>query len=128
MRLRVVLGVLATATGLATPAHADPDPNAGFLAALNHAGITYQSGPDAIAIGRRACELMDQGHPEGDVIKSMTQQNAGFTTGGATQFTKIAEGAYCPQHLGGGPSSAMPSPPQEPIVPPFELPPLPAAR
>jgi len=115
MRLLVVFAGLAAGIGLATPSQADPDPDAASLAALTNAGITYQSGPNAIAIGRRACQLMDQGHPEADVVKSMTQQNAGFTTDGATQFTKIAEGAYCPQYLAGGP----PAPPQEPAVPPL---------
>ena len=62
MRLLVVLAGLAAVMGLATPAQADAgNPDADFLAALNNAGITYKSGPDAIAIGRRACELMDQG-------------------------------------------------------------------
>jgi hypothetical protein len=46
------------AIGLATTVQADPDPDVGFLAALNNAGITYQNGADAIAIGRRACQLM----------------------------------------------------------------------
>src|ERR1700730_5242039 len=118
MRLLVVFAGLAAGIGLATPSQADPDPDAASLAALTNAGITYQSGPDAIAIGRRACQLMDQGHPEADVVKSMTQQNAGFTTDGATLFTKIAEGACCPQYLAGGPP-APPPPPQEPAVPPF---------
>ncbi len=128
MRLLVVPAVLAAAICLAPPVPADPDPDSSFLAALNNAGITYKSGPDAIAIGKRACQLMDQGHPQNDVIKGMTEQNAGFTIDGASQFTKIAEGAYCPQYLGGGPAPAPPSPSQ-PVVPPFaELPPLPAAR
>jgi hypothetical protein len=128
MRLLIVPAVLAVTIGLAAPALADPDPDSNFLTALNNAGITYKSGPDAIAIGKRACQLMDQGHPQADVVKGMTEQNAGFTTEGATQFTTIAEGAYCPQYLGGGPTAAPPSPSQ-PVVPPFvELPPLPAAR
>jgi hypothetical protein len=112
MRLHVVLASFAAVIGLAAPAQADPDPDASFLAALNNAGITYQSGPDATAIGRRACQLMGQGHTEPDVIKSMTEQNAGFTTDAATKFTQIAESIYCPQHIGG----AL-SPPQEPAVP-----------
>lgn len=58
MRLPVVLAGLAMAIGPATSADADPDPDAGFLIALNNAGITYQNGADAIAIGRRACQLM----------------------------------------------------------------------
>ena len=124
MRLQVVLAGLAAVIGLATPAQADPDPDASFLGALNNAGLTYHSGPDAIAIGRRACQLMDQGHSAPDVIKSMTEQNAGFTTDDATKFTQIAESIYCPQHIGGAvaPTSA-------PYVPPpyFPLPAPPPA-
>jgi hypothetical protein len=129
MRLLVVLAGVAAAISLAVPAQADPSgndpgPDANFLSELKNAGITFQSGPDAIAIGRRACQLMDQGNAEADVIKSMTQQNAGFTIDAATQFTKIAEGAYCPQYLAGGPSP----PPSQPAVPPFfPLPAPPAA-
>ena len=125
MRLLIVLASFAAVVGLAPTAQADPD--ASFLAALNNAGITYQSAPDAIAIGQRACQLMDQGYAEALVIKSMTEQNRGFTTDAATKFVQIAEGAYCPQHLGGV-VQAPPPPPQEPAVPPFfPLPPPPAA-
>ena len=49
---------------------------------------------------------MDQGHTEPDVIKSMTEQNAGFTTDDATKFTQIAESIYCPQHIGGSGNTA----------------------
>ncbi|MGO9032396.1 DUF732 domain-containing protein [Mycobacterium sp.] len=61
MRLPIVLASFAAVIGQAAPAQADVDGD--FLAGLNNAGITYQSGPDAIGIGRRACDLMDQGHP-----------------------------------------------------------------
>ena len=127
MRPPVALAGLAALIGAATPAHADPDPDASFLDALNNAGITYQNGPDAIAIGRRACQLMDQGHPEPDVIKSMTQQNAGFTNDGATKFTQIAESVFCPQHVGG--VVAPPPPAQQPNypLPEFPWPALPGA-
>jgi Protein of unknown function (DUF732) len=108
MRLPVVLASLAALIGLAVPAHADPGPDASFLDTLNNAGITYHNGPDAIAIGRRECQLMDQGHPERDVIKSMTQQNSGFTDDGATRFTQIAESVYCTQHTVG---AVAPPPP-----------------
>ena len=121
MRPRVVLASLAALIGLAAPAHADPDPDAGFLDALNNAGITYHNGPDAIAIGLRACQMMDQGRPEPDVIKSMTQQNSGFTDDAATKFTQIAESVYCPQHTEG--AVAPPPPAQQPIYPlPGEFP------
>lgn len=70
---------------------------------------------------------MDQGHTEPDVIKSMTEQNAGFTTDDATKFTQIAESIYCPQHIGGAVTPPQPTP-QEPAVPPFfPWPALPAA-
>jgi len=128
MRLAVVLVSVGAAIGLATPALADPDPDADFLAALKNAGITYESGPDAIGIGRRACQLMDQGHPEADVIKGMTEQNAGFTIDGATKFVQIAENVYCPQHIGGAVAPPPPSQPSQPAVPPFfPLPAPPAA-
>lgn len=129
MRLLPVLVSFGVVLSLATPAQADPgDPDADFLAALNNAGITYQSGPDAVGIGRRACQLMDQGHSQADVIKAMTDQNPGFTTDGATQFVQIAENTLCPQHIGGAVSPPPPPPPSTPDVPFFPpLPPLPAA-
>jgi hypothetical protein len=99
VRLLLVLAGFAAAIGPAAPAQADT--NGDFLAALNNAGITYHDGPDAIGSGQRACQLMDQGHPESDVIKGMAEQNKGFTNDGATRFVQIAEKVYCPQHLGG---------------------------
>ena len=119
MRSHVVLVTMAALIGLATPAHADPNPDAKFLGALNKAGITYHDGPAAIAIGRRVCELMDQGHPQPDVIKSMTQQNSGFTDDAATKFTQIAESVYCPQHTGG---AVAPPPPGWPPNYPYQFP------
>jgi hypothetical protein len=53
------------------------------------------AGSDAVAIGRRACQLLDQGHSEPDVVNSMIQQNAGFSTDVATTFAQIAESSYC---------------------------------
>lgn len=104
MRMPVMLASLAVLIGVAAPAHADPAANsardASFIAALNQAGITYQSPATAIEIGKRACELMDQGNPRVDVIKNVSSSNPGFTVDGAAQFTMIAASAYCPQHLG----------------------------
>jgi hypothetical protein len=109
MRLLVVLAGVGAAIGLAAPAQADA--NADFLAGLNNAGITYQGGSDAIGIGRHACQLMDQGHSEADVIKGVTEQNSGFTTDGATKFVQIAENTFCPQHIGGAVQAPPPRPP-----------------
>ena len=123
MRFRVMLAGFAAVLGVATPAQADPGnsgPDARFLAALNKAGIAYQDPTVAIAVGKKACELMDRGNPEVDVIKSVSSSNSGFTVDGAAQFTMIAASAYCPQHMGRPLSQALvptPQPPQQnPII------------
>ena len=117
MRMLVVLASFAAVIGVAAPAQADPGgtnsgPDANFLTALDNAGITYQSKAGAVAAGKRACQLMDQGHPDSDVIKSVSASNPGFTVDDATKFTAIAARAYCPQHLG-DPTTQPPPPPPE---------------
>ena len=123
MRIRVALVCSAVSIAVAAPAHADPDPDARFLRGLNNAGITYHNAPDAMSIGRRVCELMDQGAPEADVINAMAQQNSGFSRDDAAKFARVAEAVYCPVHLGGAPT------PTQPWSPPIDFPwfPLPAA-
>jgi hypothetical protein len=96
------------------------------LAELKNSGITYGSGPDAVGIGRRACQLMDEGHSEPDVIKGMTQQNAGFSNDAATKFTQIAGSVFCPQHTGGAVTPPQPTTQSNP-PPFFPWPPIPAA-
>ncbi|HUE35294.1 MAG TPA: DUF732 domain-containing protein [Mycobacterium sp.] len=132
MRMLVVLASFAAVIGVATPAQADPNGNnsgadASFLSALDNAGITYDSGADAIAAGKRACALMDQGHPASDVIKSVSASNPGFTTDSATKFTAIATNTYCPQHLGEPTAQPPPPPPSPAVWPEFPWPALPAA-
>lgn len=127
MRMLLVLASFAFAVGVATPAQADTGsndsgPDASFLAALDKAGITYHSRADAVAVGKRACELMDQGHPESDVIKNMSASNPGFTEDGAAKFTTIAVSAYCPQHLGEPAAQAPPPPASSATWPDFPLP------
>lgn len=108
-RLLVVLGI-ASALCLAIPAHADPNVDASFVDALIKAGITFSDSKSAVSAGKAACELMDQGKPELEVVQLVTQQNSGISTVSAAQFTAIAASAYCPQHLhrasnnGGSPS------------------------
>jgi len=119
MRLLVFLASSAAVIGLSAPAQADDtDPN--FVAALNNAGITYKDGADATGTGRRECQLMDQGHPETDVIKAMVAQNPGLTTAAATRFTHIAEQDLCPQHIGG--AVTAPPPPSPAWQPPIDFP------
>ncbi|ORA12280.1 hypothetical protein BST14_17295 [Mycobacterium arosiense ATCC BAA-1401 = DSM 45069] len=119
-----MLAGAAALVGAAAPAYADPvetsGPDATFIAALNQAGITYQDPAAAVGVGKRACELMDQGSPQVDVIKSVSSSNPGFTVDGAAQFTMIAASAYCPQHLGQRVNQAPTTQP----APSVDLPPL----
>jgi hypothetical protein len=100
----IALASLAVVIGVAVPAQADPNStdsgtDANFLTALRRAGITYGSADTAVAAAKAACGLMDQGQPETDVIKHVTEQNPGFTVSGAAKFTAIAASAYCPKYL-----------------------------
>ena len=109
--LLVVLGV-ASSLGSAIPAHADPNVDASFVDALTKAGIIFNDSRSAISAGKTACELMDQGKPELDVIQLVTQQNPAISTTSAAKFTAIAASAYCPQHLHRtSDNGASPSPP-----------------
>jgi uncharacterized protein DUF732 len=119
VRFLIMLAGFAAALGVATPAQADPGnsgSDASFLAALKKAGITYQDPTVAVAVGKKACELMDQGNPEAGVITSVSSSNPAFTADGAAQFTMIAASAYCPQHLGQPIAQAPPPPQQSPVI------------
>jgi hypothetical protein len=115
MRTLVVLAGSAALVGAAAPAYADPVGTSGA-----DASFTYRDPAAAVGVGKRACELMDQGSPQVDVIKSVSSSNPGFTVDGAAQFTMIAASAYCPQHLGQRVNQAPPAQPA-PVV---DLPPL----
>jgi len=114
MRTLLVFSTLAAAAGLAAPAHADPGPDANFLAALDKDGISYHSGPDAVAAAKQVCDWINQGRKRSDVIQTVSASNPGFTMSGAADFTTLAERAYCPQH----PAEAAAQPPQPQQPPP----------
>ena len=126
MRMLVVLAGSTALIGAAAPAHADPVNSSGadarFLAALNQAGITYQDPATAVGVGKRACQLMDEGSPQVEVIKSVSSSNPGFTVDGAAQFTMIAASAYCPQHLGQQVTQTPPPAPTPQPLPIIDIP------
>ena len=111
MRTVVVLATLAVATSLAPPAYADPSPDGSFLGGLDKAGITYHSGPEAVAAAKQVCDWINQGQRRSDVIVSVSTSNPGFAMSSAEEFTTLAERAYCPDH------------PREPAAQPPALPP-----
>jgi Protein of unknown function (DUF732) len=97
-RLLLVLGI-ALSLGSAIPAHADPNVDASFVDALTKAGITSDDPRSAISAGKTACELMDQGKAQIDVVALVAQQNPAISSTSAAKFTAIAASAYCPQYL-----------------------------
>jgi hypothetical protein len=107
MRLLLVLASVATALGLAVPALADPpapappDPAAdsNFIASLKNAGMTFRKESDAVAAGRLACDMMNSGTSEQDVVTKLSAMNPGLNTGGAMKFAALASTAYCPDYL-----------------------------
>ena len=121
MRTLVVLATLAAATGLATglvvPAHADPSPDANFLASLDKASISYQSGPQAVAAAHQVCDWINQGQRRSDVIQTVSSGNPGFGMSGAEEFTTLAERAYCPGHPGEPAAQPQPPPQPQPLPP-----------
>lgn len=92
--------------GMAAPAHADPSDDA-FLAALNQAGITYQSPDKAIKAGQKVCDLANSGTSQLDIIRDIRDLNPAFTMAKAAKFAQAAASAYCPELLdtSGGSSS-----------------------
>lgn len=107
MRLLLVLASVAAALSLAVPALADPpdppapDPavDANFIASLKNAGMTFRKESDAVAAGRLACDMMNSGTSEQDVVTKLSAMNPGLNTGGAMKFAALASTAYCPDYL-----------------------------
>ena len=108
MRLSLALAAVVTMVGLAVPALADPPPpsvpdnpaaDATFLDSLNKAGMTYTNGSSAIAAGKMACDLMNSGTSEKDVVDKLSMLNPGLNSGGAMKFAALASTAYCPDYL-----------------------------
>jgi hypothetical protein len=108
MRLSLALAAVATMVCLAVPALADPPPpsvpdnpaaDATFLDSLNKAGMSYSNGSSAIAAGRMACDLMNSGTSEKDVVDKLSMLNPGLNSGGAMKFAALASTAYCPDYL-----------------------------
>jgi hypothetical protein len=108
--MRLLLGIagLAVAVGAAVPALADPPPDptppdpaadANFISSLSKAGMTFRNDSDAITAGRRACDMMNQGTAEQDVVSKLSMLNPGLNTTGAMKFAALASSAYCPDYL-----------------------------
>ena len=85
--------------GMAVPAHADStdDTSSPHYAA----GISYPYPDRAIAAGKWVCNMVHQGNPMVDVVKSIQTENPGLQGDNAARFTAIAANVYCPTTLAG---------------------------
>jgi hypothetical protein len=112
MRLLFALASTAITVGLAVPALADPpDPSsnstvppdpaadAHFIDSLSKAGMTFRNGSDAVQAGRYACDMMNSGAAETDVVSKLSMLNPGLNNAGAMKFAALASSVYCPDYL-----------------------------
>lgn len=102
-RLLALLGICAV-IGLAAPAYADPDDthdgdDAGFLAALQQAGITYGNPAAAIGSAKAVCGCLDNGESGLELLHDVKTRNPGLNMEAASQFALISSKYYCPHHL-----------------------------
>ena len=100
--LLALLGV-AVVIGFAPPAYGNPDEgggdDAGFLAALQAAGITYGDPGQAIGSARAVCTCLDGGESGLELVHDVKVHNPGFNMEAASQFAMYAAQFYCPHHL-----------------------------
>ncbi|SOJ54598.1 Putative lipoprotein LprJ [Mycobacterium simulans] len=99
MRFLLGLASLVAVVGMAAPAHADANQDRAFLVALGAADLTYQNADNAVAAGKKVCDLAKEGKSAVDVVKYLQQQNPGFSQTNAARFTAISAGVYCPEQL-----------------------------
>ncbi|ORV60950.1 DUF732 domain-containing protein [Mycobacterium gastri] len=104
MKKLLTLLALPAMIGLAAPAYADPpEPSAaddaGFLAALQQAGITYPNAAAAIGSAQAVCGCLDNGEAGLQVVHDVKVHNPGFNMEAASQFAVISAKYYCPYHL-----------------------------
>lgn len=104
MRLLPALGVgVSAAIALAPLTHGDPAApgvdEAGFLASLRSAGITYSTPDGAIKFAKAVCVSMGNGEFGPQMLDELKSENPGLTNDHATSFLAIAAKYYCPQQL-----------------------------
>jgi hypothetical protein len=104
MRLLMALGVvISAAIEMAPLAHAEPatpgGDEAGFLASLRSAGITYSAPDGAIKFAEAVCVSMGNGEFGPQMVNELKSENPGLTNDHAASFLAIAAKYYCPQQL-----------------------------
>lgn len=94
---------VSAAIGLAALATGDPGTTsgdeAGFLASLRSAGITYATPDAAIKFAKAVCVSMGNGEMGPQMLDELKRENPGLADDHATSFLAIAAKYYCPQQL-----------------------------
>jgi Protein of unknown function (DUF732) len=98
---RLMLAASTTAViGLAVAPHAAADKtDEGFLASLRQAKISYGDATQAVAAGKKVCDMADNGKKAPDVVQAVEIDNPGMGDDGATRFAVIAANWYCPDQI-----------------------------
>lgn len=104
MKLIVALLGAAAMISLSGPASAEPPPepdgdDAGFVAALSQAGITFASQESAVAAGRAVCSFLNNGETGLQVVHDVTVHNPGMDMDTAPNFALISAKYHCPHQL-----------------------------
>lgn len=86
----------ATLVGLAATAHADSDPDAMFLTAVDRAGIEYTDPQEAASVGREVCDYLQAGHQPDGAARALRISNRSLSGKNAAKFVMFAQAAYCP--------------------------------
>ncbi|OBH16593.1 DUF732 domain-containing protein [Mycolicibacter terrae] len=95
---RWILTAVAAAAlaGLAAPAHAEIDPDAAFLSAVDQAGIEYTDPQEAVAVGRQVCDYLHAGHGPDAAARALKISNRSLSVKNAARFVAFSRSAFCP--------------------------------
>ena len=73
--------------------------DAGFLAALHQAGISYSSPDQAIGAAKAVCTCLNNGESGLELVHDVKSHNPGMDMEVASNFAMIAAKFYCPHQL-----------------------------
>lgn len=103
MRVLPTLVGLSVMVAFASPAYGEPTANgtddAGFLASLRSAGLTYTDPGRAIAFARAVCGSMGNDEMGPQLISELQTENPALTADHAASFVAISAKYYCPEQL-----------------------------
>ncbi len=103
MRLLPVLIGVSVMVAFASPAYGEPAPNspddAGFLASVRSAGLTYTDSGRAIAFAKSVCASMGNGEAGPQLVSELQTDNPALTTDHAAKFVALSATYYCPEQL-----------------------------